>query len=60
MVASRHFLKRAKASTHLASTGNEDARGNVCFSDGHGEFLSRKDALRGKYSGRPDPDPPGF
>jgi prepilin-type processing-associated H-X9-DG protein len=42
------------------------ARGNVSFLDGHGEFMSRKDALRQKYVGRPNEgpngegDPPGF
>ena len=40
--------------------GNEEARGNVGFADGHGEFFSRKDALRQKYSGSPVPDPVGF
>ena len=37
-----------------------DARGNVSFVDGHGEFMSRKDALRQKYTGNPTPDPPGY
>ena len=42
------------------------ARGNVAFLDGHGDFMSRKDALRQKYIGRPNEgpngegDPPGF
>jgi prepilin-type N-terminal cleavage/methylation domain-containing protein/prepilin-type processing-associated H-X9-DG protein len=61
MVASRHQLKWAKANNNtFANAGNQDARGNVTFCDGHGEFFTRKDALRGKYSGRPDPDPAGF
>jgi prepilin-type processing-associated H-X9-DG protein len=60
MVASRHSTNKrvnARSGTYLANK-NEDSRGNVSFCDGHGEFLSRKDALRGKYSGRPDPDHP--
>jgi prepilin-type N-terminal cleavage/methylation domain-containing protein/prepilin-type processing-associated H-X9-DG protein len=62
MVASRHSTaKRVSAKTSASLTSrNIDARGNVSFCDGHGEFLSRKDALRGKYSGRPDPDDPAI
>jgi prepilin-type N-terminal cleavage/methylation domain-containing protein/prepilin-type processing-associated H-X9-DG protein len=61
MVASRHQLKWTKANNFTNPTaGNQDARGNVTFCDGHGEFFTRKDALRGKYSGRPDPDPTDF
>src|SRR5438552_7259694 len=59
MVASRHSSSKrvnARSGTYQANK-NEDARGNVSFCDGHGEFMSRKDALRGRYSGRPDPDP---
>ena len=57
-VASRHQLKYKKASSFAnATAGNEDARGNVTFCDGHGEFFSRKDALRAKYSGNPVADP---
>jgi prepilin-type processing-associated H-X9-DG protein len=40
--------------------GNENARGNVGFADGHAEFFSRKDALRRKHSGNFADDPPGF
>jgi len=61
MVASRHQLRWAKANNNtFANAGNTDARGNVTFCDGHGEFFTRKDALRGKFSGRPDPDPTDF
>ena len=59
MVASRHSSSKrvdARSQAFLAKK-NVDARGNVSFCDGHGEYLSRMDALRGKYSGRPDPDP---
>jgi prepilin-type N-terminal cleavage/methylation domain-containing protein/prepilin-type processing-associated H-X9-DG protein len=61
MVASRHQGKWTKARNFTNPTQeNQDARGNVTFCDGHGEFMSRKDALRSRYSGRPDPDPAGF
>ena len=59
-VASRHG-KRKKASSKInPNEGNEDARGNVGFADGHCEFMSRKDALRSKHSGNPNPDPAGY
>jgi prepilin-type processing-associated H-X9-DG protein len=62
LVASRHETSRnVKASSNVHRTeGNEDARGNVGFADGHVDFFSRKDALRAKYSGNPVPDPVGF
>jgi prepilin-type N-terminal cleavage/methylation domain-containing protein/prepilin-type processing-associated H-X9-DG protein len=63
LVASRHETSRSKkASSHNTNNaeGNEEARGNVGFADGHGEFFSRKDSLRQKYSGNPTPDPAGF
>jgi prepilin-type N-terminal cleavage/methylation domain-containing protein/prepilin-type processing-associated H-X9-DG protein len=61
LVASRHENKNRNASSvKYAAQGNEEARGNVTFADGHGEFFSRKDALRQKYSGSPAPDPTGF
>jgi prepilin-type N-terminal cleavage/methylation domain-containing protein len=44
----------------IPNQNNQDARGNATFGDGHGEFISRKDALRGNHTGRPDPDPAGF
>ena len=60
-VSARHELKLKKA-VGLTSGGskNEEARGNVGFCDGHGEFMSRKDAISQRYSGNPNPDPPGF
>jgi prepilin-type N-terminal cleavage/methylation domain-containing protein/prepilin-type processing-associated H-X9-DG protein len=67
LVASRHELKKKKATwggegagTGGADTRNEDARGNVVFADGHGDFMSRKDAVRQKHTGSPQPDPQGF
>src|SRR5205814_7729279 len=61
-VAARHQARRAGAtgSGVFASQANEDAKGNVSFCDGHAEFFTRLDALRGKYSGRPYPDPGTF
>jgi len=61
LVASRHESKVKKAASKYQSDNkNEEARGNVGFADGHGEFFSRKDALRQRYSGTDKPDPPGF
>jgi prepilin-type processing-associated H-X9-DG protein len=40
--------------------GNEEARGNVGFADGHGAYFSRKDALRQRHSGNPNDDPLNF
>ena len=61
LVASRHESRVAKASSvKNPGQGNEEARGNVGFADGHAEFFSRKDAMRSKYSGNPNPDPTGF
>jgi prepilin-type processing-associated H-X9-DG protein len=60
-VADRHEARKKKTSGLTAGTGQtEDARGNVTFWDGHGEFMSRKDAIRRRYSGSPEPDPAGF
>lgn len=61
MVAARHTTRWASAS-NLTNTkqANQDALGNVAFCDGHGAFMSRKDALRQKYTGNPTPDPAGF
>ena len=44
-IADRHELKNKRNS--------QDARGNVAFADGHGEFFSRKDAFVRKFF---DPD----
>jgi prepilin-type processing-associated H-X9-DG protein len=66
MGASRHESKLKKSTSGsanrgtLIAEGHEDARCNIGFADGHGEFFSRKDALRSKYSGSPAPDPTGF
>jgi prepilin-type N-terminal cleavage/methylation domain-containing protein/prepilin-type processing-associated H-X9-DG protein len=61
-VASRHNMKTAKAknTSGYSDSANEDIRGNVGFADGHADFVSRKDALRCKYSGYPGTDPAGF
>ena len=64
-VASRHQLKiaRSKGSSSSPTTltdPNEDAKGNVGFSDGHGEFFTRKDAIRAKFCGNPAKDPDNF
>ena len=61
LVASRHESKVRKASSKInPNQGNEEARGNVGFADGHVAFFSRKDALRQRYSGSPVPEPDGF
>lgn len=59
-IAARHELKFKKATGGTTGGVNEDARGNATFCDGHGEFISRKDALRQAHTGRPDPDSPNF
>jgi prepilin-type processing-associated H-X9-DG protein len=56
-VAWRHELKFKNAATGGKKV---NARGNVAFCDGHGEFMSRKDAISQRYSANPNPDPPGF
>ncbi len=59
-VASRHERRtRVKGPNNQfgANDPNEDARGNVAFADGHAEFFSRVDALRGKHTGAAYPDP---
>jgi len=58
LIASRHESKNRKASSKTNFVGNEESRGNAGFADGHGEFFSRKDALRQRYSGSPTVDPP--
>jgi len=61
MLAARHTTRWATANNLSSKTqGNVDAKGNVVFVDGHGDFMSRKDALRQKYTGNPVPDPAGF
>lgn len=61
-VAARHLVKgvKTKSNTDTVTQANQDTRGNVAFADGHGEFFSRKDALRQRYTGDPRPDPAGF
>ena len=55
-IASRHRLKRNET-----QAGTKDSTfGNVAFADGHGEFMSRKDASRQRYTGNPAPDPDGY
>jgi prepilin-type processing-associated H-X9-DG protein len=60
LLASRHESKIRKGSSKTNFQGNDEARGNVIFADGHGEFFSRKDMHRQRYSGTPVQDPPGF
>ena len=63
LVASRHETSRVKkASSNWGNPtqGNENARGNVGFCDGHCEFMTRKEAISQKYSGNPVADPTGF
>ncbi len=62
-VASRHTTGKPKQLvTSVPATGkiNEDAKGNVAFCDGHGEFMSRKDALKAVHAGSPYVDPAGY
>jgi hypothetical protein len=65
VVSARHSKRSARANSKRSGGGNnaegyEDVMGNVGFADGHGDFLSRKDALRSRHSGNPNRDPPGF
>jgi prepilin-type processing-associated H-X9-DG protein len=61
LVSSRHEKKVVSGANNINPAAiNQNARGNVGFTDGHAEFFSRKDALRARYSGRPDADPAGF
>ena len=62
LVASRHESKIRKASSvnFNQNQGNEDARGNVGFADGHGEVFGRKDVMRGRHSGDPRAVPSNF
>jgi prepilin-type N-terminal cleavage/methylation domain-containing protein/prepilin-type processing-associated H-X9-DG protein len=61
-VAGRHEAnwKKMAGSRGNFNVKNGEARGNVGFADGHGEFFSRKDAMRQKYTGSPAPEPQGF
>jgi len=49
-VAARHTRTKTSRET------KDKTMGNVAFCDGHGEFMSRMDALRQKYTGNPNPD----
>ena len=62
VVADRHQGRKSKATDlHFnASSGNDDAKGNVGFCDGHAEFFSRKNAISARYSGNPVADPNPF
>ena len=61
VLSARHMLKWKKAKSLAASNEKyEDATGNVGFADGHAGIFGRKDALRARYSGNPNPDPNGF
>jgi hypothetical protein len=58
LIAARHESKIKKSSSVKNPTqGNEDARGNAGFADGHGAIMSRRDALRQRHSGSPVDDP---
>jgi len=60
-LASRHDANFVKAtSLQFTTEGNVDCLGNVAFCDGHAEIFGRKDTLRARYSGNPNPDYPGF
>jgi prepilin-type N-terminal cleavage/methylation domain-containing protein/prepilin-type processing-associated H-X9-DG protein len=63
LLATRHETSRNKKATSTnvnVFQGNEDGKGNCGFADGHVDFISRKDALRQRYSGSNTPDPAGF
>ncbi len=59
VVAARHMLKWKKSkSLFNRNEKYEDCVGNVGFADGHAGNFGRKDALRSRYTGNPNPDPP--
>ena len=61
LVAARHENKFKAQKTSTGDTkANVNARGNVAFCDGHGEFMTRKQAISQRYAGHPLPDPAGF
>ena len=58
-----NVLSGAHDKRHTATKGNtytenniENCSGNVVYCDGHTEFISRKDAVRAKFTGNPVPD----
>jgi prepilin-type N-terminal cleavage/methylation domain-containing protein/prepilin-type processing-associated H-X9-DG protein len=61
LVAARHDNTLTKTASNalgnVASTTFKNARGNVVMVDGHGEYLSRKEALMQVHTGNPYPDP---
>jgi len=57
MLATRHQLKRSLTNSQLIHVGNHDGYGNVVFADGHGDYITRTDALRQKYTANPYADP---
>jgi len=65
-VADRHTARRsaAKGATFTQQGNSKDANGNVAFCDGHTEFMSRKEAIAQRHTGRPvssgGPDPAGW
>jgi prepilin-type N-terminal cleavage/methylation domain-containing protein/prepilin-type processing-associated H-X9-DG protein len=62
-VAARHEMRRRTATGNVdiyKTMANEEARGNVAFADGHGAFMSRREAISSKASGNPVADPAGF
>ena len=60
MLAARHSLKKLKSKNDNNNEINENGTGNVGFLDGHCETMTRKDALRQKYTGNPTADPVDF
>ena len=59
VIAARHEMRFKTATINGAGNGytvTQDARGNAAFCDGHGEFISRKEALRAIHTGSPLPD----
>jgi prepilin-type N-terminal cleavage/methylation domain-containing protein/prepilin-type processing-associated H-X9-DG protein len=65
LLASRHDRKNARANSLRSNPegrteGNQDVTGNVGFCDGHVGVMGRRDALRGRYTGNPNPDPIGL
>ena len=63
LLSGRHdgnFVKTATGASGSANTAtvrNTNARGNVVCADGHGEFMTRKEAMSQVHSGNPYRDP---
>ncbi|MEO6436811.1 MAG: type II secretion system protein [Tepidisphaeraceae bacterium] len=60
LIAARHSGKVKKSASKRKVEINEDAVGNAGFADGHGGLISRKESLRQRNSGNPNPDPLGW